>query len=98
MGYLLVIDPIAMQDVQQAIDFYDQQQEGLGMKFERELNQNLIILETNPHFSIRYDNVHCLPLKIFPYMVHFTVDENSKTVTIRAILHTAINPQVWRKA
>jgi hypothetical protein len=88
MAYTLVIDPRAIRDIQEAIDNYDEQQAGLGEKFESVLNEHLIMLEENPFFSIRYDNVRCLPLKKFPYMTHFTVDEDQQVVTVRAVFNT----------
>jgi hypothetical protein len=48
MAYSLVIDPKAIQDIQQAIDYYDEQQTGLGKRFESALNKRLITLEKNP--------------------------------------------------
>ena len=97
MAYTLIIDPIAIQDIQKAIDYYDEQQPGLGKRFEAALNKHLITLEKNPFFRIRYDNVHGLPLKKFPYMVHFTIDEDQQVVIVRAVFHTALNPKEWKK-
>lgn len=97
MIYSVVIDPRAIQEIQQTIDYYDEQQTGLGEKFEAALNQRLITLEKNPFFSIRYDAVHCLPVKKFPYMIHFSVDEKLQIVTVRAVLHTSLNPKKWKK-
>ncbi len=34
MAFTLVIDPMALRDVQDAIDYYDDQQAGLGKGFE----------------------------------------------------------------
>jgi toxin ParE1/3/4 len=65
------IDPRAIQDIQKAIDYYDEQQIGLGRKFESSLNKYIASLEKNPFFSIRYDQVRCLPLKKFPYQSIF---------------------------
>lgn len=65
MGFTVSIDPRAILDIQEAINYYDNQQVGLGRKFERELNKYFIALEKNPFFRIRYDAVRCLPLKNF---------------------------------
>jgi hypothetical protein len=35
MRFSLVIEARAIQDIQQAIDYYDSQQEGLGRRFEK---------------------------------------------------------------
>ena len=95
MAYAIMIDPRAVRDIQEAIDYYDSQQAGLGVKFEKALNKSLLTLQTNPFFQIRYHEIHCLPLKKFPYMVHFTVDDNEMLVTIRAVFHTARSTKTW---
>jgi plasmid stabilization system protein ParE len=96
-GFSVIIDPRAIQDIQKAIDYYDEQQTGLGRKFESSLNKYIMSLEENPFFSIRYDHVRCLPLKKFPYTVHFSVDEAQQSITILAVFHTAINPKKWKR-
>jgi toxin ParE1/3/4 len=75
MAYKLVIDPKAIHDIQQAIDYLDEKQSGLGKQFESSLNKHVLALNKHPFFRIRYDDVRCLPLNKFPYMIHFTVDE-----------------------
>lgn len=95
MAYSIVIEPVALQDIQQGIDYYDDQQIGLGEKFEATVNKHLHAIRKNPFFQVRYDNVHCLPVKKYPYMIHFTIDEQSKTVTVRAVFHTSLDPEKW---
>ncbi|MGS2764458.1 type II toxin-antitoxin system RelE/ParE family toxin [Sinomicrobium sp. M5D2P9] len=97
MAYSIVIEPVAIQDIQEVIDYYDEQQPGLGEKFEGTLNKHLIALKKNPFFQVRYDNTHCLPLKKYPYMIHFTVDEKHKEVTVRAIFNTSRDPKIWKR-
>jgi plasmid stabilization system protein ParE len=97
MSFAIFIDPRALHDVQDAIDFYETQQIGLGRKFEKEFNTFLRILEDNPFFRKRYDNVRCLPLKKYPYMIHFEVVEEMKRVIVRAVFHTSIDADKWQK-
>ena len=93
MSYHLIIDNRALQDVQEAIDFYDNHQTGLGKQFELILNKHFEVLQKSPFSQIRYDNIRCLPVKKFPYMIHFSVDEKDKKIIITAIFHTSINSQ-----
>jgi hypothetical protein len=37
----VVIDPGVLEDIQQAMNFYNKQEKGLGSKFESELNKHL---------------------------------------------------------
>lgn len=97
MIFNVVIDPDVINDIQDAMNFYNEQEEGLGSKFENALNKHLITLRKNPFFRIRYDDVRCLPMKKYPYMIHFTVDNKNHIVIIRAIFHTSRNPDIWQK-
>ncbi len=97
MAFSIIIEPVALQDIQNAIDYYDEQLIGLGEKFEAALNQHLGALEKNPFFQVHYDQVHCLPVKKYPYMIHFTIHETDKTLTVRAVFHTSQDPDNWKK-
>jgi toxin ParE1/3/4 len=95
MLFTIVIDTGAIQDIQKAIDYYEQQQNGLGRKFENELNKYLIALKTNPFFRIRYDNVRCLPLKKYPYLIHYSVYEEKNILIVHAVFHSSLSTQNW---
>ena len=95
MKFTLELDPRAINDIQEAIDYYDEQLIGLGEKFESHLNKYIKALAKNPFYQIRYDNVRCLPLDKFPFMIHFTVDEESKAVYIHSIINTSKDPKVY---
>jgi plasmid stabilization system protein ParE len=95
MSFEVLIDPLAVQDIQDAINYYEEKSAGLGKKFENELNEQILFLAKNPFLRTRYENVRCLVLNVFPFMIHFTIDEDLKTITIRAVFHTSINPQKW---
>lgn len=97
MAYEVIILPIAITDVQNAVDYYDEQSLGLGEKFEAELNEFLISLETFPFFQNRYGQVRCLPLKKFPFLAHFTVNEEAQQVVIHAVFHTSLHPKAWKR-
>lgn len=96
MTYDIIISSDALQDIQQAINYYDDQQAGLGKKFEMTLNTHFISLKKNPFFQVHYDNIRCLPLRKYPYTIHFTLDEKVKTIIIRAVFHTSLDPEKWK--
>ena len=45
MSYHVTVSPNAILDIQLAIDYYDDQQLGLGLKFEAYLNEYILGLE-----------------------------------------------------
>lgn len=95
MAYKIKIEPDARLDIQEAINWYNAQQKGLGKNFHSAVLSHFDNISKNPHYAVRYDHVHCLPLKKFPFMVHFTVDDAKKIVTVRAVFHTSLNPDKW---
>ena len=97
MNYSIVLDKRALNDIQQAIDYYDNESAGLGTKFENLLNQHFDKLKTNPFFQTRYDNVRCLPFKKFPYMIHYTLNESDKLIIVRAVFSTYRDPKIWKE-
>jgi plasmid stabilization system protein ParE len=41
-------------------------------------------------------NVRTVVLNHFPFMIHYTIDENDKAIIIAAILHTSRDPRIWK--
>ena len=90
--YQIVADPRVANDLKEARDFLNSRRKGLGSKFLKEYKVLLKTLQSNPDFQVTYKNIHCLPLKTFKYMVHFTIDIPSKTVHLYAVLSTHQKP------
>ena len=86
------IDLEAKQDIQREINYFNQQQKGLGKKFHKEVLNYFSAIKINPFYQVRYDEIRCLPLKKFPVMIHFSVDENAKIIIVRAVINTSKNP------
>lgn len=74
MAYKLVIKPEVYNDIQSGVDWYNSKQKGLGKRFFEAIQKEYSILKTTPIFQVRYDDVQCLPVKKFPYMIHFIVE------------------------
>jgi hypothetical protein len=53
----------------------------------------LVSIKKNPHFaSFRYEDVRCAQVPKFPYLVHYTIDEDTRTVLVAAIYSTRQEP------
>lgn len=96
MAFQAVLDPRAIQDVQEAIEYYDEQEIGLGEVFEETVNKHLLKLEQIPFFQVRYNRVRCLPMNKFPYMIHFTVNEENEIITVHGVINTFLDPGKWK--
>ena len=95
--YKLIIKPEVFIDIQEGISWYNSRQEGLGERFLDAVEQEYKILSLNPHFQVRYDDVRCLPMKAYPYMIHYIIDEDLHQVVVLGVINTFKNPSGWKK-
>lgn len=96
--YKTLILPLAKDDIRDAARWYNKQSPGLGKRFTAEVRESVRYIKQNPTAcTIRYDQVRTAVLRVFPFMLHYTVNEDSKTVIISAVLHTSRDPKVWVK-
>lgn len=92
---VVVILPQAFRDIADAKSYYNTQLHGLGTRFGDEVKKAVDVLLLTPYFQIRYDNVRCFPIRSFPYMLHYTVDEQEQLILLHAVLHTSRNPEKY---
>ena len=96
--YKSIILPLAKEDIREAAKWYNKQQKGLGKRFTAEVRENVHFIRQNPKASnVRYNNIRTAVLNVFPFMIHFTVDEKNKTIIVTAVLHTSRDPEIWEK-
>ena len=95
--YSINIEPEAVDDIQKAVDYYNSKKTGLGKKFYNKIDKSLNYLKKYCYsFSIRYDDIRCMPLKNFPYMIHYIIQEKPrKSVSVIAVFSTYENPEKW---
>ena len=84
-----------MRDIQEAVDYYNVKQKGLGLKFKKDLQQVEQILQLNPFFQFRYKDVRCITMRKFPYMLHFKVFEENNLIVIYSVLCTLRDPDKY---
>lgn len=54
------------------------------------------ILDRPYVYAIRYKNIRIAHPDIFPYSIHFYIDDLANTVVITAIMHNSRNPAISR--
>lgn len=96
--YKIRIYTEALDDIQAATDWYNEQKDGLGTRYQIQVIRQINKLKATAQFyPIRYDNVRCLIIKKFPFMVHYHVDNKSNIIIVYAVFHTSLNPKIWNK-
>ena len=93
-----IILPHAKEDIREAAKWYNKKRAGLGKRFTADVRGTVRYIKQNPKaFNTRYDKVSTAVLSVFPYMIHFTLDEVNKAVVISAVFHTSRDPELWIK-
>lgn len=87
--------PEADQDILTAVNYYKEISNSTASNFEKQLSKAYDLLERNPFFQIRYDDVRVLPLKKFPYIILFHIDEIKKIVFVISVFCTHQNPEKY---
>lgn len=94
--YKVNIDPDALSDIQEITHWYNQQQKGLGGRFQKTTIQQINSLKRDPHiYAIRYNEIRCMSIKKFPHMAHFYINDENNTVEVLAVISTDRNPRIW---
>ena len=96
MSFKLIISPLAEIDLTEAYTHYADISFRVLSSFDKEVEEAYNILENSPFFNERYKNVRGLPLKTFPYIIFYTLDEIHKTIEIRSIFNTHQDPKKYR--
>ena len=85
-------------DIQEAKIWYKQQKEGLEIEFVFAIEIAIIkILKMPTSYSPQYQNVRIAHPKIFPYNIHFYIDEVNKNVVFTAIIHNKRHSKFAKK-
>ena len=86
----------AFEELNDAIAYYEEQQDGLGLRLKDEVEQHVNwILGNSSIPRIRRGGYRCVNLKIFPYYIAYIIRED--TLWILAIAHCHRKPEYWIK-
>jgi len=94
--FIIEYNPDFYDDLVQSVDWYNEQRAGLGDRFCKRVKNQTAKLSTHALcFAVRYYEIRCMRIEKFPYMVHYRVDEETKTVKVEALFHTSRDPKIW---
>ncbi len=93
MKYKVIIEQPVYSEINAAVSYYDELEPGLGKKFFNEISGCIEIIRINPFFQVRYKDYRFLPVKTFPFVIVFEVDQTKKVVVIWSLFHTSQNPK-----
>jgi plasmid stabilization system protein ParE len=90
----IVVLPEAADEFDDATDYYEQQETGLGQRFRDEVDRHIRWIAAHAELArIRPGGYRRVNLKIFPYYVAFLLSENA--IWVLAIAHGHRKPEYW---
>jgi len=88
--------PLAQQDIQEVVDYYDDINPKLADSFLVELEQCYNKINQIPEgYQKRLGNIRVAFLKNFPFGVYYKI--YGEKIVVIAVLHTSKNPKVWKE-
>ncbi len=95
MPYKLRIRAAAEADIQDAYNYYETCQKGLGQDFILCIESALEKIVKNPdHYPVVHRRIYRILVERFPFGIFFIVKEN--TLIVLAVLHASRNPRCWK--
>ncbi len=81
----------AKQDLYDGVEFYNQQDKGLGLYFLESIYSDIDSLRLFPKkYSVHFDGFYRMLTKRFPYAIYYTI--NNEQIEIFAVIDTRRNP------
>ena len=91
--YKVVFSKKSLLETDEARRWYNKQQHGLGKKFVTDVRDVIKDIKANPFFaSAKFETIRTAACKIFPYTVHYEIDEKDNFVRIVSVFHISRRP------
>jgi len=92
----LILTPQAEKDLDDAFDWYERQDPGLGKEFARCVDVKITsVLRAPQQNQVVYKNtIRRALVNRFPFSIYFV--EQKDVISVFAILHQYRNPETWR--
>jgi plasmid stabilization system protein ParE len=92
----LILTPQAEKDFDDAYDWYESQDSGLGREFARCVDVKITSLHRAPqqHQVVYKSKIRRALINRFPFSIYFI--EQKDVISVFAILHQHRNPEAWK--
>ncbi len=93
MSYKIRLEKGAKLDIDDALFYYENEvSKKVAQKFLDDIENRLKSLKINPFYRIYYKDFRGIPLKKYPYIVFFKIDEDNKLILVNSVFQTDQNP------
>jgi plasmid stabilization system protein ParE len=93
MNYTVALLFKARQEIFEGWKWYEEQQEGLGYRFEDEVFRKIELIEANPlQYPLKKRAREVITDK-FPYLIVYRINKSRKLIMIVSVFHTSRHPK-----
>ena len=93
MNYTVDLSPKARHELFEAWEWYEEQQIGLGERFEQEFFKKADLIQSNPlHYPAR-GKYREAQTDVFPYLIIFRFDKKADMIFIVSVFHMSRHPK-----
>ncbi len=89
MAFKILVSPRAQIEIEDITDFYFDVSITVLIQFEERLKESYSNLIINPYFQKRYKDFHGIPIKQFPFILLYQIDEDKRIIKILSCFHTS---------
>jgi plasmid stabilization system protein ParE len=95
MSYTYRLHPLTKQDYDEAYQWYEEQQKGLGERFIKAIRKKIEEIALQPEVYGRKSNkmFREAEVDIFPYLIVYKVNKLTQEIYISSIHHTRKHPR-----
>lgn len=89
MTYKIVITPVAQKHIEEAIIYYKNKASNkVATMFIEDYKKTFTDIQKVLYFKFFFENFRGKPMKKFPFIVFYTLDESRKIIMIKAVFNT----------
>ena len=93
MPYTIILLEEADKEYQKAAIWYEQKLTGLGERFIEVIQNKINLIAQYPErYPKRHGSFRETPVRIFPYIIVYSVYKKEKVITVSAIFHASRKP------
>ena len=90
--------PEAEPELQEAYDYYESRQQGLGRRFGQAFDEGLSKILENPFAAgVLEEPYRLIRLKRFPYGILYNIRDPEQELVIVAVMHLHRRPGYWKQ-
>ncbi len=95
--FKVVVLTQVQDDLKDAVEYYKKIDISLAKRFLKATKTTVNDLKKMPMFQIKYDQIRLRIIHKFPYIIHYTVNEDNNTIYIYGIRYASSDPKTWPK-